>query len=49
MPRFSTEVAKSHAFHEFPLTTFCTSYWMNFSIYYLFEQTSFKMSHDTIG
>jgi hypothetical protein len=49
MTRFSTEVTEIHGLLELSLAAFRTTDWMDFPIYQVFEQTSFKMGHNTIG
>ena len=49
MPRFCTKVTYIHGLLELSLAAFRTTDGMDFPIYQVFEQTSFHVSHYTIG
>ena len=49
MPRFCTKVTYIHGLLELSLAAFRTTDGMDFPIHQVFEQTGFKMGHNTIG
>ena len=49
MTRFRTEVAQIHRFLKLPFAALCTSDGVDLTIHQIFEQTRFKMGHNTIG